>query len=453
MAYICQNCAGRWSKWSGQCPTCAAWNTLNEEAVLRPGKTNASPYLKLATPSLTNLATISNAGAELRLSSGLLELDLVLGGGLVIGSVILLGGDPGIGKSTLVLQVLAHLSKQHKVIYVSGEESLAQVTLRAQRLNLAAMPMLLLAHNNVEQILQLVAKEQPQVVIIDSIQTMYTELLAATPGSVSQVRESAAQLSVFAKQHNITLWLIGHVTKEGTLAGPRVLEHMVDTVLYFENAMTDNRYRIVRAVKNRFGPANEIGVFAMTAKGLRALNNPSAIFLSRHAGEIAGSVTMAAKEGSRPLLIEVQALAAPSNSPSPRRLGVGLDTQRLMMLLAILHRHGGIVSHNYDIFVNIVGGIQVNEPAADAAILLAIASSVQNIPVPTDLVVFGEVGLAGELRPIHSGQERLREARKHGFKQALIPVANAPPEELQDFKIYAATSITTLLEYFNKQVL
>ena len=365
---------------------------------------------------------------ELRLSSGLKELDRVLGGGVVMGSVVLIGGDPGIGKSTLLLQALSHLSQKNKVLYVTGEESLQQVTLRARRLGFGEEPLLLLADTQIERILNLAHKEKPQVLVIDSIQTVHTELLQSAPGSVSQVRESAAQLTSFAKKTNTALFLVGHVTKEGTLAGPRVLEHMVDTVLYFEGE-ADNRYRMVRAFKNRFGAVNELGIFAMTDKGLREVNNPSAIFLSRYPQPVSGSVIMATKEGTRPLLVEVQALVDQSHMANPRRVGVGLDTQRLAMLLAILHRHGGIVTHDQDVFVNVVGGVQVTETAADLPVILAVMSSLRNRPLPQDLIVFGELGLAGEIRPIQGGQERLREAVKHGFKRAIVPFANAPKEE------------------------
>ena len=365
--------------------------------------------------------------AEARTSTGIGELDRVLGGGLVHGSVTLIGGDPGIGKSTLLTQTLATLAEKLPCLYVTGEESLQQVSLRAQRLGLSGKDLQLLSETCVETITTLALQQKPQVMVIDSIQTMYTETLQSAPGSVAQVRESAAQLVRFAKQTGTALFLVGHVTKEGTLAGPRVLEHMVDTVLYFEGDQGE-RYRMIRAVKNRFGAVNELGVFAMTETGLKAVSNPSAIFLSRHETPVAGSIITVTREGSRPLLIELQALVDDSHSNNPRRVSLGLDPNRLNMLLAVMHRHGGIAMYDQDVFINVVGGVRVTETAADTALVLAALSSFRDKPLPNDSFTFGEIGLAGEIRPVPNGQERLREAAKHGFKHAIIPKANMPPK-------------------------
>ena len=379
-----------------------------------------------ALPAICTLGEVPLV-EEMRTPTGLSELDRVLGGGLVAGSVVLLGGDPGIGKSTLLLQMLASLSQAAglKVLYVSGEESAQQVALRARRLDLKADSLRLLTETHSERILELAGKETPRVMVIDSIQTVYTELLGSAPGSVGQVRESAAMLVRYAKHTGITVFLVGHVTKEGALAGPRVLEHMVDTVLYFEGD-GNSRFRIVRAIKNRFGAANELGVFAMTDRGLREVSSPSAIFLSQHDFEVAGSVVMVTREGTRPLLVEVQALVDQSSLANPRRVAVGLDPNRLSMLLAVLHRHGGVASYGQDVFINVVGGVRINETGADLAVALAVLSSLRNRPLAPGLVVFGEIGLAGEIRPVQSGPERLREAAKHGFKRAIVPKANVP---------------------------
>ena len=370
------------------------------------------------------------------------------GGGLVPGSVILIGGDPGIGKSTLLLQTLALLSEGLATLYVTGEESLEQVSMRAHRLNLIADRVRLLAETNIESILAHAQKERPQVMVIDSIQTIYTDLLQSAPGAVAQVRESAAQLVRYAKKHGTALFLVGHVTKEGTLAGPRVLEHMVDTVLYFEGD-SSSQFRVVRAIKNRFGAVNELGVFAMTEKGLREVSNPSAIFLSRHQEQVPGSVIMVTREGSRPLLVEVQALVAESHLGNPRRVTVGLDQNRLAMLLAVLQRHGGVATYDQDVFINVVGGVRVTETAADLPLLLAGLSSLRNRPVPKDMIVFGEVGLAGEIRPVQGGLERLKEAAKHGFKRAVVPKANAPKRGMLDgMEVIAVERLADAVELF-----
>ncbi len=448
--YTCQTCGSQSPKWAGQCAGCHNWNTLVEETLASPSAaTQHRPrYQGFATadPVITQMADIALVEETARLSTGASELDRVLGGGLVSGSVILTGGDPGIGKSTLILQTLCHLAQQGaKVLYVTGEESLQQVTLRARRLELPEKNLLLLADTQVEHILQLAHKEKPHMLVIDSIQTMHTDLLASAPGAVGQVRESAAQLVKYAKQTQTTLFLIGHVTKEGTLAGPRVLEHMVDTVLYFEGDQ-DNRYRLIRAVKNRFGAVNELGIFAMTEKGLREVSNPSAIFLSRYTTPVAGSVITATREGSRPLLVEIQALVDQSHMSNPRRLSLGLDPQRLAMLLAVFHRHSGIVTHDQDVFINAVGGVRITEPASDLALLLAVLSSLRNAPIPHDMIVFGEVGLAGEIRPVQAGQERLREAAKHGFTRAIIPHANAPRTAIPNMAVIAVHTLSEAIE-------
>lgn len=446
VTHTCQACGAQSAKWSGQCLNCQAWNSVVEEIIPASSHPRYQSYAG-GEPTITTMAAV-NLQAESRLSSGLKELDGVLGGGLVMGSAILIGGDPGIGKSTLLLQTVCHLSQQLKVLYVTGEESLQQVTMRAHRLGLQENNLLLLADTNVERILNYAKQEKPGVLVIDSIQTMHTDLLQSAPGAVGQVRESAAQLVAFAKQTNTALFLIGHVTKEGTLAGPRVLEHMVDSVLYFEGEQ-DSRYRVIRAVKNRFGAVNELGIFAMTEKGLREVNNPSAIFLSRYNTPVSGSVIMATKEGSRPLLVEVQALVDESHMANPRRVCVGLESPRLVMLLAVLHRHAGIPTFDQDVFVNVVGGVRITETGADLALLLAVLSSLRNRPVPQEMIIFGEVGLAGEIRPVQGGQERLREAAKHGFKKAIVPAANAPKNGVLDkLEVCAAHSLQEAVEFF-----
>jgi DNA repair protein RadA/Sms len=377
---------------------------------------------------------------EARIPTGIAELDRVLGGGLVQGGVVLLGGDPGIGKSTLLLQALGELAAAHRVLYVSGEESAQQIALRAKRLALPTQRLDCLAEINLERIQAILAERKPEVAVIDSIQTVYSEALQSAPGSVAQVRECAAQLTRVAKASGACVVMVGHVTKEGTLAGPRVLEHIVDTVLYFEGD-THSSFRLVRAFKNRFGAVNELGVFAMTERGLKGVSNPSALFLSQHGHEVPGSCVLVTQEGTRPLLVEIQALVDDAHSPNPRRLTVGLDTNRLAMLLAVLHRHAGIACFDQDVFVNAVGGVRVAEPAADLAVLLAIVSSLRGRPLPQRLVVFGEVGLAGEIRPVQRGQERLREAAKLGFTRAIVPKANRPRQPIAGIAITTAERI------------
>ncbi|MCE7505657.1 DNA repair protein RadA [Polynucleobacter sp. IMCC30063] len=436
--YVCQACGGTSAKWQGQCPTCQAWNTLEESIAETPsaprfqGLTQAIPRQKLATIQAEDLP---------RLPTGIEEFDRVLGGGLVPGGVVLLGGDPGIGKSTLLLQALAQMSAAGvSALYSSGEESAAQIALRAKRIDLKAPQLEVLAEIQLEKLLMIMDTVRPQVVVVDSIQTIYSEAFSSAPGSVAQVRECAAQLTRFAKSTGICVLLVGHVTKDGHLAGPRVLEHIVDTVLYFEGD-THSSFRLVRAIKNRFGAVNELGVFAMTEKGLRGVSNPSAIFLSQHAEMVPGACVLVTQEGSRPLLVEIQALVDTAHIPNPRRLAVGLEQHRLAMLLAVLHRHAGIACFDQDVFLNAVGGVKISEPAADLAVLLAIQSSIRNRALPRELIVFGEVGLAGEIRPCPRGQERLKEAAKLGFTVAIIPKANMPKTKIAGLRIISVERI------------
>jgi DNA repair protein RadA/Sms len=421
--YTCSACGGTSPKWLGKCPHCEAWNTLIE-SVAEPTGASAHRFQSLAR-SLP-VATLADIEATdvMRSPTGLDELDRVLGGGIVDGGVTLIGGDPGIGKSTLLLQAAESLSTRMKVLYVTGEESAAQLALRAHRLGLSGKLVRVQAEIQLERVLATLAAESPQFCVIDSIQTVYSDQLTSAPGSVAQVRECAAQLTRTAKATGCAIVLVGHVTKEGSLAGPRVLEHIVDTVLYFEGD-THSSFRLVRAIKNRFGAVNEIGVFAMTERGLKGVTNPSAIFLSNHDHPVPGSCVLVTLEGTRPLLVEIQALVD-SGGPAARRLSVGLDRDRLAMLLAVLHRHAGVATFDQDVFVNAVGGVRISEPAADLAVLLAIQSSLRNRPLPRGFLAFGEVGLAGEVRPAPRGQERLREAAKLGFSVAIVPKANAP---------------------------
>lgn len=442
--YTCTECGGQVPKWQGQCPHCMAWNTLVE--TVAEAAPAANRYSALAQPSQLQRLSDVEALETPRQTTGIAEFDRVLGGGLVPGGVVLIGGDPGIGKSTLLLQALCHLGASNKVLYVSGEESAQQIALRAKRLALDAGPVQLLAEIQLEKISATLLAQKPDVAVIDSIQTVYSEALQSAPGSVAQVRECAAQLTRLAKQTGITVILVGHVTKEGALAGPRVLEHIVDTVLYFEGD-SNSSFRLIRAFKNRFGAVNELGVFAMTEKGLREVSNPSALFLSHHGQEVAGSCVMVTQEGTRPLLVEVQALVDEAHAPNPRRLSVGLEQNRLAMLLAVLHRHAGIACFDQDVFVNAVGGVKITEPAADLAVLLAIVSSLRNKPLPAKLVVFGEVGLAGEVRPVQRGQERLKEAAKLGFTHAVIPKANNPKQRIAGMEVVAVDRLEDAVAY------
>ena len=442
-AYACTECGGQTSKWQGQCPHCGVWNTLVETIAATP----ASRFQALAGgASVVRALSSVEAGDNPRAPTGIEEFDRVLGGGLVPGGVILLGGDPGIGKSTLLLQAMASIGVSRRALYVTGEESADQIALRAQRLGLVNAAVELLAEVQLEAIVGAIRTQRPDVVVIDSIQTVYTEALESAPGSVAQVRECAAQLTRLAKQTAITIILVGHVTKEGAIAGPRVLEHIVDTVLYFEGD-THSSFRLVRAIKNRFGAANELGVFAMTERGLKGVANPSALFLSQHGKAVPGSCVLATLEGSRPLLVEVQALVDPVQGALARRVSVGLDPQRLALLLAVLHRHGGVETAGQDVFVNAVGGVRIGEPAADLAISMAIYSSFKNIALDSKSLVFGEVGLAGEIRPVQRGQERLREAAKLGFHRAIIPAANKPKQRIDGMEIVAVERIDEALAH------
>lgn len=454
--YVCASCGTSHSKWAGQCGDCGQWNTL-EEGVPQTSSSKSSRFEGYAGQStIKNMAEIGKT-SEKRIQTHIGELDRVLGGGLVAGSVVLIGGAPGIGKSTILLQTVAALSADMQALYVTGEESLQQVAMRAKRLDLDADNIQLLTETCVESILSHAQSAKPQLMVIDSIQTIYTDQLQSAPGGVSQIRESAAQLVRFAKQTNTALFIVGHVTKEGTLAGPRVLEHMVDTVLYFDGDPGE-RYRLVRAVKNRFGAVNELGVFAMTEQGLKPVSNPSAIFLSRHETPVPGSIIMVTREGSRPLLVEVQALVDESHLGNPRRVSLGLDQNRLAMLLAVIHRHAGIPMHDQDVFVNVVGGVRVTETAADTALILSALSSFRNKALGNDVVTFGEIGLAGEIRPVPNGLERLREAAKHGFKRAVIPLANVPKksecqndEFLCKMEIIAVHRVDELLSFCQQE--
>ncbi|HEX5611375.1 MAG TPA: DNA repair protein RadA [Burkholderiales bacterium] len=433
-AYACTDCGATALQWFGSCPSCGAAGTLVETIAERSGR-----HVAAAALAPVSLEAIEAPQAE-RISTGLPELDRVLGGGLVAGQVVLIGGDPGIGKSTLLLQAVSALAAARKVLYVSGEESAEQVAMRARRLSLAASGVDLLAEIQLERILATMDARRPAVAVIDSIQTLWSEMLQSAPGSVAQVRECAAQLTRHAKRAGTALFLVGHVTKEGAIAGPRVLEHIVDTVLYFEGD-PHSAFRLIRATKHRFGAVNELGVFAMTEKGLRAVTNPSALFLSRHGTEVAGSCVLATLEGTRPLLVEIQALVDTAHAPNPRRLTVGLEQNRLAMLLAVLHRHAGIATMDQDVFVNAVGGVRIGEPAADLAVSLAIVSSLTNRPIPGKLVAFGEVGLAGEVRPAPRGQDRLKEAAKLGFERAIVPHANQPKAKIGGLEVIAVERV------------
>ncbi|MBI4693335.1 MAG: DNA repair protein RadA [Gammaproteobacteria bacterium] len=443
--YQCEQCGAAQSKWAGQCPDCGQWNTLVETLVAdtAAAKSRHASYSGEA-PRIVTLGEV-RPEAEARYATGIGELDRVLGGGLVAGSIVLLGGDPGIGKSTLLLQSLALVQDRVKSLYVSGEESSAQIAMRASRLALPGAGLRVLTDTDIDRILALARAEQPGILVIDSIQTVYSSAMQSAPGSIAQVRECAAQLVRFAKNSRTAVYLIGHVTKEGALAGPRVLEHMVDAVLYFEGEQ-GGRYRLVRAFKNRFGAVNELGVFAMTDRGLKEVTNPSAMLLSRHEQPVPGSVVMVTREGTRPLLVEVQALVDQSVLANPRRVTVGLEHNRLAMLLAVLHRHGGVATGGSDVFANIVGGVRVTETGADLATLLAVISSLRDRPVAQDLVAFGEIGLAGEIRPVQAGPERLKEAAKHGFKRAIVPKANAPKGGARDIEVIPVSRLAEALD-------
>ncbi len=439
--YICKNCGDIKSKWSGKCSVCFEWNTIEENSYTKNSSLSTNNRISI-TSKILNLDEIKDS-KYLRISSGISEFDRVLGGGLVPGAVILIGGDPGIGKSTLLLQVLSNLSKNNKALYISGEESSLQISLRAERLKIKKNNLNLKIENNLEAILNVIMEFNPQIMVIDSIQTLYSDLNNSVPGSILQVRECTAQLTRLAKSKSTTIIIVGHVTKDGGIAGPKIIEHIVDTVLYFEGDSNSN-YRLIRASKNRFGAVNEIGIFAMTEIGLKQVSNPSAIFLSGYSNQVSGSCIMVTQEGSRNLLVEIQALVDQSNIPNSRRLTVGLEQNRLSMLLAVFHKHAKIALFDKDIFINAVGGVKISEPASDLPVLLAINSSLNSKPLPKGLISFGEVGLSGEIRPAPKGQERLKEAFKLGFSYAIIPIANKPKVSFDGMKIYAIEKISDI---------
>lgn len=445
-SYQCDSCGTTLNKWAGQCPDCREWNTVNEiVAESRPGSAGRfAGYAGQLSNEIKDLSAVGSTAVQ-RVVIGVGELDRVLGGGIVPGSVILLGGDPGIGKSTLLMQLTAAIGNRSPALYITGEESLEQLGMRARRLELSLEGIRCLTETSIEQILGHANKEKPKLMVVDSIQTVYTENLASAPGSVAQIRESAAALVRWAKQNHCCVILVGHVTKQGALAGPRVLEHMVDSVLYFESD-GGSRYRVIRAIKNRFGAVNELGMFAMTGRGLKEVKNPSAIFLSGHDEPVSGSVITVVREGTRPILLEVQALVDPSHLNNPRRVSLGLEHNRLAMMLAVLHRHGGIALSDYDVFINVVGGMRVSETAADLPMLMALFSSFRDKPLHTKMISFGEVGLSGEIRPVPDGEQRLREAAGHGFTRAIIPVANKPRKALKGLSITTVSSVRQLLD-------
>ncbi|GEA11890.1 DNA repair protein RadA [Alteromonas sp. KUL49] len=446
-AYVCSDCGAEFPRWQGQCSECKAWNTISEFVVQTAksvAKTGHSGYAGQTNAKIEPLNAI-DLNELPRFSSGFKELDRVLGGGIVPGAAMLIGGSPGAGKSTLLLQVMCELAKSASTLYVTGEESLQQVAMRAKRLNLPDDKLMMLAETNVETICNLALTQKPKIMVIDSIQVMHVAEVQSAPGSVSQVRESAAYLTRFAKQEHIAMFIVGHVTKDGNLAGPKVLEHCIDSSMMLEGE-SDSRYRTLRSQKNRFGAVNELGVFAMTEKGLKEVSNPSAIFLSRGDNETPGSSVMVIWEGTRPLLVEIQALVDYSQMANPRRIAVGLEQNRLAMLLAVLHRHGNVQMNDQDVFVNVVGGVKVSETGADLALLLAMVSSFRNRPLPKDLIMFGEVGLAGEIRPVPNGTERIIEAAKHGFKRAIVPKANAPKQPIQGMTVVPVSQLSDALD-------
>lgn len=445
-AYVCSECGAEFARWQGQCTECKAWNTISEFVISSAKQSRASTggYAGQTQAKIEKLSEIDLAALP-RFSSGFKELDRVLGGGIVPGGAMLIGGSPGAGKSTLLLQVMCHLARNESALYVTGEESLQQVAMRANRLGLPDDKLLMLAETNVETICDLAKTANPRIMVIDSIQVMHVSDVQSAPGSVSQVRESAAYLTRFAKQHHIAMFIVGHVTKDGNLAGPKVLEHCIDCSMMLEGD-ADGRYRTLRSHKNRFGAVNELGVFAMTEKGLKEVNNPSAIFLSRGEKQAPGSSVMVIWEGTRPLLVEIQALVDYSQLSNPRRIAVGLEQNRLAMLLAVMHRHGNLQMSDQDVFVNVVGGVKVSETSADLALLLAMVSSFKNQALPRELIVFGEVGLAGEIRPVPNGNERLIEAAKHGFKRAIVPKANAPKAPIEGLTVIPVAQLSEALD-------
>ena len=446
-AYVCSDCGAEFPRWQGQCTECKQWNTISEFVVASAKENTRQVNAGYAGQTAAKIEKLNAIDLEAlpRFSSGFKELDRVLGGGIVPGAAMLIGGSPGAGKSTLLLQVMCQMAKTEKALYVTGEESLQQVAMRAKRLSLPDDNLMMLAETNVETICDLAMTEKPKIMVIDSIQVMHVADVQSAPGSVSQVREGAAYLTRFAKQNHIAMFIVGHVTKDGNLAGPKVLEHCIDSSMMLEGE-SDGRYRTLRSHKNRFGAVNELGVFAMTEKGLKEVKNPSAIFLSRDENETPGSSVMVIWEGTRPLLVEIQALVDYSQMSNPRRIAVGLDQNRLSMLLAVLHRHGNVQMNDQDVFVNVVGGVRVTETGADLALLLAMISSFRNRSLPNDLIVFGEVGLAGEIRPVPNGTERIIEAAKHGFKRAIVPKANMPKQSMQGMKVIPVARLSEALD-------
>ena len=444
-AFVCNDCGAEYSKWQGQCSECRAWNSIREIS-LGPVK-KASSFQGYAGGDVSKVVPLAEINLEAlpRFTSSMEEFDRVLGGGFVPGSVVLIGGNPGAGKSTLLLQTMCRLAESREALYVTGEESLQQVAMRASRLGLPADKLKMLSATDITHVMAAAQMNKPKVMVVDSIQVMHHPDIQSAPGSVSQVRESAAYLTRFAKQSGVVLILVGHVTKEGSLAGPKVLEHMIDCSIMLDGSH-DSRFRTLRGNKNRFGAVNELGVFAMTEQGLKEVSNPSAIFLQRAEDIASGSVVMVVWEGTRPLLVEIQALVDSSSVGHPRRVSVGLEQNRLAMLLAVLHRHGGVMVGDQDVFANVVGGVKIVETSADLALLLALVSSLRDRPLAQDLIVFGEVGLAGEIRPVPSGLERLREAAKHGFKQAIVPESNAPKENIEGLKVVGVRKLSEALE-------
>ena len=446
-AYVCNDCGAEFSRWQGQCSACKAWNTISEVRLISASNSakndRFSGYAGETRAKIQTLSEISLQETP-RFTSGFKELDRVLGGGIVPGSAILIGGHPGAGKSTLLLQVMCGLANNMTALYVTGEESLQQVAMRANRLNLPTDKLNMLSETSVEQICNLADQLKPQIIVVDSIQVMHLSDIQSSPGSVAQVRECASFLTRYAKTRQVAIIMVGHVTKDGTLAGPKVLEHAIDCSLLLEGE-ADSRFRTLRSHKNRFGAVNELGVFGMTEQGLREVKNPSAIFLSRGDEQMPGSSVMVLWEGTRPLLVEIQALVDHSMLANPRRVAVGLEQNRLALLLAVLHRHGGLQMSDQDVFVNVVGGVKVGETGADLALLLALISSFRNRPLPQDLVVFGEVGLAGEIRPVTSGQERISEAAKHGFKRAIVPFANKPKSAVENMEVFTVKKLADAL--------
>ena len=446
-AYVCNDCGAEFSRWQGQCSACKAWNTISEVRLISASNsTKNDRFSGYAGETRAKIQTLSEISLQEtpRFTSGFKELDRVLGGGIVPGSAILIGGHPGAGKSTLLLQVMCGLAKNMTALYVTGEESLQQVAMRANRLNLPTDKLNMLSETSVEQICNLADQLKPQIIVVDTIQVMHLSDIQSSPGSVAQVRECASFLTRYAKTRQVAIIMVGHVTKDGTLAGPKVLEHAIDCSLLLEGE-ADSRFRTLRSHKNRFGAVNELGVFGMTEQGLREVKNPSAIFLSRGDEQTPGSSVMVLWEGTRPLLVEIQALVDHSMLANPRRVAVGLEQNRLALLLAVLHRHGGLQMSDQDVFVNVVGGVKVGETGADLALLLALISSFRNRPLPQDLVVFGEVGLAGEIRPVTSGQERISEAAKHGFKRAIVPFANKPKSAVENMEVFTVKKLADAL--------